>query len=197
MALKGFTQTYGELLFAQNGAGNALLGNASAGTATLLSKQSSTYPLPSLDAGYFSPHYGVNKAIKVIARGVISSVASNTQTLTAGLYFASSDTTTIGTALCATGAFTPASSLSSAVWELECDINCTAAGTSGTMQGLGMLTVSPTTAAGVTIGAGGSATVTYNTENAAFLQIGATWGASGSSGTNSITCYQVLVFALN
>ena len=58
MSVKGSTNTYAERLFTQNGPGAALAGNSSAGTAALLSKQSSTYPLPSLDPANF-PATGV------------------------------------------------------------------------------------------------------------------------------------------
>lgn len=192
MALKGASFSFTELLYSQNGAGNALAGNASAGTATLLAKQSSTSPLPALDQGFMSAGIGVNKSFHVYARGIITTVASSPQTLILGLAYATSDTTTIGTTLCATGAFTTATSLASAVWELECDINATSVGTSGAMQGLGMATVAPTTSSGLSYGMGGSATVAMNTEVANYLQIYGTWGASNASATNTLTCYQFL-----
>lgn len=198
MALKGDpTHGYTELLFCQNGAGTANTGTTAAGTATLISQRSTTYPLPSLDLPYFQAQFGIAKPVRVVARGVITTVASNTQTLIVGCAYATSDTATIGTTIGATGAFTPAASLSSAIWELELDFFPTAAGSSGTLQALGQLQVSPTTATGVTIGVGGSSTVTYNTEAAAFLQIYSTWGASGTSVTNTLTCYQVLILGLS
>lgn len=188
------------LLFCQNGAGSPLVGNAGAGTATLLSKQSTTYPLPSLDAGYFAPGSGTAKGLLVVAQGIISSVSANSQTLTVGLGLASSDTTTINSAF-ASGAFTPQASLSSATWQMQVWINPTAVGTSGTLQGIGSFSIFPTagnaTATGLEAGIGGSATFTQSTEAAAFIQVYATWTNANTSVSNTLTCYQVFVFALN
>ena len=198
-------------LFIQNGAGSPVTGTTAAGTNKLLSQQGVTYPLPSLDQGYFQAMSGVNKAVRLVARGLISFVsAASVQTLVTGFYFATTDTTTMGTALAATGTITPGASaaVTNAVWEMEADINLLTAGSSGTMQGLGLFTIAPTavttptgasdpTAGAVTVGMGGSAAVTYNTEAAGFIQVGATWGASNSSASNTLTCYQVFAIALN
>jgi len=211
MAFKGSTGTYWERLFAQNGAGNSLAGNSGAGTATLLSKQSSTYPLPVLDAGYFAPHYGVNKTVRVTARGVISFASAATpQTFSGfGVFFSGSDSTTIGTAICQTGTVTPLASqaVTNAIWELECDITANSVGTSGAMAAFGLLTIAqPTTTLAATSGAGtqqgqvglgGTATVSVNTENAQYIQIGFTWTNANTSASNTVTCYQVLVDATN
>jgi len=205
MAFKGSTGTYWERLFAQNGNGNSLAGNSGAGTATLLSKQSSTYPLPVLDAGYFQPHYGVSKTVRVTARGVISFASAATpQTFSGfGVFFAGSDTTTIGTAICQTGTVTPVASqaVSNAIWELECDITANSVGTSGAMAAFGLLTIAqPTLTLGAApvmnaIGLGGTATVSVNTENAQYIQIGFTWTNANTSASNTVTCYQVYVDA--
>ena len=205
MALKGSTGTYGELLFAQNGAGAANTGTTAAGTATLISKQSAAYPLPSLDAGFFAPMLGPVKALFIRARGLISFASAATpQTLVVGAYFAASDSATIGTALAVSGTITPAAStaVTNAVWTLEADINCLTAGTSGTLQGFGRFEIAPPTltlgtAPEQAVGLGGSAAVTYNTETAGFIQIAATWGASNTSVSNTLTCYQALLFAMN
>jgi hypothetical protein len=196
----------GGLLFAQNGAGTPNTGTTAAGTATLLSQRSTTYPLPVLDQGYFQPMSGIARSIKVVARGVISLVsAGSVQTLVAGCAFATSDTATIGTTLAATGTITPATSqaVTTAIWELELDITATNVGTSAAMQALGLFTIANTTAtlgtlAGtMTVGAGGSATVVMSTEQANYLQIYSTWGASNTSVSNTMTCYQVYIFAMN
>ena len=206
MALKGYTNTYSELLFAQNGSGNANTGTTAAGTATLLSKQSTTYPLPVLDAGYFAPSYGVAKTVRVHARGVISFVsAATTQTFTMGVYYATSDTTTIGTALGITGTVTPASTqaVTNAIWDLEVDITATTVGSAGAMQAIGVMQLwntAPTlgTLAGTQgIGVGGTATVAMNTEQANYIQLASTWTNANTSATNSMQCFQLYVWALN
>jgi len=47
------------------------------------------------------------------------------------------------------------------------------------------------------VGLGGTATVSVNTENAQYIQIGFTWTNANTSASNTVTCYQVLVDATN
>jgi hypothetical protein len=211
VAVKGGTNTFGELLFAQNGAGNALAGNASAGTAALLSKQSSTYPLPRYAAANFQAAGatgGGGKAFRYMARGVVSTAASSVQSLLVGLYTASSDTASAGTALATAGGTGASSgtlpaSLSNAIWELELDVNVTAEGTSATWQALGLFSVaavgSGAALSSAVVGAGGSATVTLSTEADVWFQCVATWSSTvgSASASNTLTCYQTFLFAYN
>lgn len=222
MALKGSTGTYGELLFAQNGPGTACTGTTSAGSLLLASKASTTYPLPALEAGYFAASLGPTKAVRVIARGILAFVsAASLQTLSMGIYSSTADATasaaawTGTTALAVSNTLTPATTTaaSNLLWEMEVDLNLTAAGSAGTVQGMGLLTVASTAAAtlpatgatpadsgvyGLSPTAGTPATTaSFNTETTNYLGIGATWGASNSSASNTLTAYQVLVFALN
>lgn len=206
MALKGYTNTYSELLHAMNGAGSANTGTTAAGTATLLNNRSSTYPLPVLDAGYFAPQYGVAKTVLIEAQGVISfASAATTQTLVVGVAYATSDTATIGTSLAATGTVTPAATqaVTTAIWNMKVYITATTVGSAGAMQAIGVLQIwntAPTlgTLAGTMgVGVGGTATVAMNTEQANYLQVYSTWGATNTSASNTMTMYNGYVWALN
>src|SRR6266851_9860920 len=196
-------------LFAQNGGGTACLGNTSAGNLLLASKASTTYGLPSLGADYFQADYGISKAVKVWARGLISlASAASLQTLVAGLYSNTADSTasaaswTGTTALAVSPTITPQASqaVSNAVLTLDVDLVALTTGSAATFQAIGTLSIAPTAAVTLgtvnnttpseVIGLGGSATVSMNTEVANYLGIGITWGASNSSATNSVTIYQ-------
>jgi hypothetical protein len=203
-------------LFTQNGAGTACTGTTSAGNLLLASKASTTYGLPSLSPDYFPAAYGIAKTIKVWARGLISLASAATpQTLVMGLYSNAADSTASAaqwsgtTTLAATPTITPQASnaVSNAVWTLDAEITADSTGSAGAMQVLGCLTIAPTAAVTLgtvnattpaqPIGLGGSATVALNTESTNYLGIGATWGASNSSASNTLTCYTVHIFALN
>lgn len=186
------TGTQAELLYAMPSAGSALSNTT---TKTVISVNSATVDPCILPANFMLPTYGVNKTIKVVARGVISTAASTPGTLTVGIYPDTSAGTPVATSLAPTGAFTPATSLSNAIWEYECDIQCTATGSSGTWLALGQMLVSPTAASGLSYGVGSSTAVTLSTQTSYFLEMAATWGSASAS--NSITCSQLYVWGLN
>lgn len=185
-----------EVLFNQFVAGSALTNTT---TSTLISPRGNTTPLPFLAAGFFHPTYGTNKGIRIVARGVVSTATATPGTLTITVYFATSDTATLGTSTgAASGAFTPAVSLSNAIWELEVDITCTAPGSTPNFVSMGQLSINPTTAAGAQYGVGGTSTTSaagLSTEQNNWIQVGAAWGSASAS--NSITMYQTVVYGLN
>lgn len=204
------------LLFAQNGAGTACTGTTSAGNLLLASRASTTYGLPNLGSDYFQADYGISKAVKVWARGLVSLVSAATpQTLTMGLYSNTADSTvsatqwTGTTALAVSPTITPQASqaVTNAVWTLDVDLVALTTGSAATFQAIGTLSIAPTAAVTLgtvnattpseVIGLGGSASVSFSTETANYLGIGATWGASNSSASNALTCYQKFVSALN
>lgn len=204
------------LLFAQNGAGTGCTGTTSAGSLLLASKASTTYGLPNLGVDYFQADYGISKGVKVWARGLISLVSAATpQTLIMGLYSNTADTTASAaawsgtTALAVTPTITPqaTTTVTSAVWTLDVDLVALTTGSAATFQALGTLSIAPTAAVTLgtvngtvpeaVIGVGGSATVSMNTEAANYLGIGATWGAANSSASNTLTCYEKFIHALN
>ena len=185
-----------EVLFNGFVAGTALTNTT---TSTIISPRGNTTSLPMLPANFFHPSYGSNKAIHVVARGVVSTAASAPGTLTITVYFATSDTATVGTSTgAASGAFTPAVSLANAIWELEVDITCTAPGSTPNFTSMGQLQVSPTAASGLIYGVGGTSTTSaagLSTEQNNWIQVGAAWGTASAS--NSITMYQTVVYGLN
>jgi hypothetical protein len=135
-------------------------------------------------------------------RGVISTAAATPGTLTIGVYFAATDTATVGTSTgLVTGAFTPAASLSAAIWEFEADLHCGAPGLVPNLYGIGIFTYAPTAPStiapvGAAVGVGGtSATTGLSTEAAYFVQVAATWGSASAS--NTITMYETEIWGLN
>jgi hypothetical protein len=185
------TATQPELIFAGFTAGTAY--NTST-TATCISPRGNTTPLPYIPPGFFSAAYGANRKLRVVARGVVSN--TSTPNLTLGVYFATTDTATLGTSVAATGAAATASGLSSAIWEFDATITCGAPGPTPNLYGMGRLEINPTTAAGATYGVGATSAVTsLTTEAAYYIQIGATWGTNSAS--NTITMYDTEVWGLN
>lgn len=192
------TGTQAELAFIGWGAGTALTNST---TQTTISPRGNTTPLPFLPAAFFNPAYGSSRAIRFVARGVISTAASSQGTLTLGLYVAGTDTASVGTSTGAvTGAFTPSASLSNAIWEFETTLICTAPGSTPNFVSMGQMSILPTAGSAATVGAGiGGTSTTSNsglsTEGAWYLQMVATWGTPSAS--NSITHYQTEVWGLN
>lgn len=182
-----------ELPFAEFTAGSALTNTT---TATCISPRGNTTPLPYLQPAFFHPSYGANKKLRVVARGIISTAASSPGTLTLAVYFATTDTATLGTSVAATGALTPPTSLSSAIWEFDATITCGAPGPVPNLYAMGRFSILPTAAAGSDYGVGGTSAVTsLSTEAAYYLQLAATWGSASAS--NSITMYDSEVWGLN
>lgn len=186
-----------EVLFNNFVAGAALTNST---TQTAISPRGNTTPLPFLPAGFFHPTYGANKGIRIVARGVISTAAATPGTLIIGVFFATSDTATVtaGGQVGVTGAFTPATSLANAIWELEADITCTAPGSTPNLFTLGQLSVNPTAASGAQYGFGATSAASnaaLSTEQNNWIQVVATWGTASAS--NSITMYQTVIYGLN
>jgi hypothetical protein len=187
------TATQPELIFKQFVAGSALTNTT---TATIISPRGNTTPLPYIPPGFFSAAYGANRALRIVARGIVSTAASTPGTLTIASYFATTDTATPGTSVAASGGFTPATSLSSAIWEFDATITCSAPGPTPNLYAMGRLEVNPTAAAGAAYGVGSTSAVTaLSTEAAYYLQIQATWGSASAS--NTITMYDTEVWGLN
>jgi hypothetical protein len=187
------TATQPELIFAGFTAGSAL---SNSSTATCISPRGNTTPLPYIPPGFFSAAYGQNRKLRIVARGIVSTASSSPGTLTLAAYFATTDTATLGTSVAATGALTPAVSLSSAIFVFDATITCAAPGPTPNLYAMGELEINPAAAAGATYGVGSTSAVTaLSTEAAYYLQIGATWGSALSA--DSITMYDTEVWGLN
>jgi hypothetical protein len=188
------TATQPELIHSSFSTGGSALTNST--TATCISPRGNLIPLPYLPPAFFSPAYGANRKLRIVARGVISSAASSPGTLTLAAYWATTDTATLGTSIAASGALTPATSLSSAIWEFDATITCAAPGPTPNLYAMGHFSIVPTAAAGADYGVGAVSAVTgLSTEAAYYIQIGATWGSASSS--NSIQMYDQEIWGLN
>jgi hypothetical protein len=164
--------------------GTALASSATIGT---ISPNSSTNPPITFGANTLFP----GAAIRVTASGRFSN--TGTPTLNIGLYWNGSG----GTALATTGAITTTSGVTNVPWRVEALIVCRAIGSSGTLFTQGFVHgISGTTGVSVVpLPASAPAAVTVSTVAAASLDLTATWGTSSAS--NTITCHQFLVEALN
>jgi len=188
-----------ETINVQSGAGSALLGNASAGTSTVISKNPGGAAF--LPANFFAPGAGTTKGIRVTARGVFSTTATP-QTLAALGVYANTTQGTSGTALGPLGVSTV--SIASATnwwWTYELDIACTATGSSGTWLGMGLASfataVNTSALAPNWYSAGSTTAVSLSTESAYFLEMAATWTNASTSATSSIQCVSYCVYGIN
>lgn len=203
------TMTQFETLFVMPSPGTSLTNTV---TKTLISGNTTTdtaYQLPALTSLWPNVSSITGKAIKVVARGLISTAASAQGTLTMALQLdPAQNSSTSALTLAATGAFTPAASLAAGNWELELDFNIsafgvTAAAYSATLQCHGLLTIGPgnnaATAAGAiyTVGAANIAMsgASVNPGLASWCELWATWGTASAS--NSIQCTQMFVYGQN
>ena len=132
----------------------------------------------------------VGQVLRLTAYGVFSN--TGTPTLLLGFYYG-----TTSTALAATGATTTTTGATNWPWRAEMTATVRATGTSGSVitQGFVDLATSLTAVTRIPIPATALATVTINTTTANEVLVGAQWGTSSSS--NTITCHQFLVEALN
>jgi hypothetical protein len=154
-------------------------------------------PQPVLPPYFWQPSGSVAKAIKVIARGIISSTGTPTFQVICRLGGAASIAgPSIGTAT----ALATASGITNRAWELEMDAQLTVAGAPGgnsTVRGLGLFTIAGSASVSDVFGGGASpgtvATVDISILN--YINISAV--CSASSASNSITLLQLLVFGLN
>lgn len=187
--------SYSELLYSMPFNGPAL---ANTVTRSLLSTPASTtssapFKIP---AGFFNPGAGIGQAIRVVARGIMSTTGTPTFTFAAAL-----DPTqgTFGTNLASTGAFTTASGLASALWEAEFECTCQSLGTSGVLTVAGVLTIgaaanaATTAATAYMIGTASDVLINTNVDN--YLELWGTWGTASAS--NTATLYQYMVHGLN
>jgi hypothetical protein len=149
---------------------------------------------PIIGAEYFDRSDGVGRALRIVARGNVSSTATPTYTFT--LRFGTSSG---GILLGTTAAITTGSGIANRVWEIEADVICRAvgAGTSATAQTGGF------------IRSGGFAspfiypipndsltwTVGFDSTVANSLWLGV--ACSASSASNTIILKQLLVYGLN
>lgn len=193
------TATQMEAISAQAGAGSALTGTTT--TASVISKNPGGAAY--LPANLASPSSGVGKLFKFQARGIVTTVSANAQTLQIGIGPDTSQGTATALASCfaPTAAFTLPASLTNVFWIYEGEIVVTATG-SGSWLCLGSLRVIATsggTAAGATVeyNAGSATPVTLSTESAYYLELCAQWGASNTSVTNSVTCETFDIFGCN
>lgn len=187
-----------EVLYAMPAPGAAL---ANSTTNTAISGNSSTnppYQMPNWNTIWGSASYMPGRLLRFCARGTVGT--TGTPTLKVGVYL---DTTqnTQGTILAGTGAFTTASSLTSAVWELEFDVEITSVGTGSnmTITSAGVFTIgnsaNAATAAGVAYMVGAPAVTSFADNVSYFPEVWALWGTASAS--NTITCTQFMVCGLN
>lgn len=140
----------------------------------------------------------VGRAIRIVARGILSSTATPTYTFTIRSGTAASTTAAI---LLGSAALTTGSGVSNQPWEIEGDVILTtmgAAGANSTVRGTGMVQCPglATTLAAMWGGAASPGTVaTLDTSIANYINVNVT--CSASSASNTITLQQLLVYGLN
>lgn len=129
--------------------------------------------------------------LRIWASGRVSTTA--TPALTLGVYYGA----VAGTALATTGAITTTSGVTNVTWILEAMIDIRTDGASGTAFTTGKVNgISGTVGVSIVpMPASAPSAVTIDTTAAKALTIGATWGAASAS--NTITCHQYIVEAMN
>lgn len=200
--MTNLTGTLNEVLHSMLAPGAALSNST---TSTVLSGNSTTNPPFQLPAPLWLPGYSQGRALRVTARGTISTAATpGTLLVLAGLDPTQNSATSRLT-LAATGALTPPASLSNGEFALEFDWVFSTVGVSGGSYtsasytggrfSLGAGANAATTAAvGYMVG-GGSSAISADPATPYFLEIWATWGTASAS--NSIQLTQFIVQGLN
>ena len=159
-----------------------------------------------IPAGFFLPGKagsGLSRAIRIVARGLVSSTGTPTYTFTVRGGTAGSTSSAI---LLGSGALATASGISGIFWELQGDIVLESlaanGGAAATIRGLGYLQADGYSAASTTRmyplygGASSPGTAaTFNPDIDNFINFNVT--CSASSGSNSIQLLQLLVYGLN
>jgi hypothetical protein len=139
----------------------------------------------------------VGQALRLTANGVFSTTA--TPTLLLGFYFGGVAGGTGSPALAINGAVATASGVTNVPWRLELTstVRAVGSGTTGSIISQGFQYLGTTVAAwAVTpLPITAMAAVGVDTTKAQAITVGAQWGASSAS--NTITCHQFLVEALN
>lgn len=131
------------------------------------------------------------QSFRLTAFGVFSTTA--TPTLRLGFYYGG----VAGVALADTGAITTGSGVANVPWRLELTSTVRTVGATGTIISQGFCDFGTTVAAVTHLPLPNTAlaTVTIDTTAAKALTVGATWSASSAS--NTLTCHQFLVEAMN
>lgn len=131
------------------------------------------------------------QSFRLTAFGVFSTTV--TPTLRLGFYYGG----VAGVSLADTGAVTTASGVTNVPWRLELTSTVRTVGATGTIisQGFCDFGTAVATATHLPLPNTALATVTIDTTAAKALTVGATWGTSSAS--NTLTCHQFLVEAMN
>ncbi len=153
--------------------------------------------LPVIPAFFFNQPAG--RALKIMARGVLSSTGTPTYTFQARLGTTAGSAYLSGTSVGVSAALTTASGASAKQWRLEIDLICTIPGngtTTCTIAGAGQISSSGL-ASPFIYPMPDSATWTYTLDGGLnqFLNLSVTCSASDAA--NTIRCKQLLCLALN
>lgn len=194
------TGTNTELIYASTAAGTA---KASFTSEVSINDTAGMGPVAFLSPNFFASSGGkggaVGKAIRIVARGILSSTGTPTYTFT--IRFGSAGNTSSAIVL-GSAALTTGSGVSNQMWELEGDVvleSLGAAGTNSTVRGIGQITCGGLASPfqyPIWGGAASPGTVaTVDTTITNYINFNVT--CSASSASNSITLQQLLVFGLN
>ena len=152
-----------------------------------------------LPIGFFNGQ--LYRTVNLRASGIYSTPSSGTATIKLGATFNTAQGT-IGSLFITSGAITPASSMSSALWDLDLEITAstyTETSGSGTVNvmGIGTLTLhnSTTTTAGAVYGIGGTSLVDLVTYTGYFLEVYGIWGSAVSG--NTMTGERTSIYGCN
>lgn len=190
-----------DTLYLMPNSGSAL---ASSTTQTVITGNTSTnppYQLPAINS-IWGPSYAAGRALRLVARGIFGT--TGTPTLKLNMTFGTTQGTA-GTTLASTGALTTASGVANGMWEMEFEVFIDSVGGTNNTPASSIWTAgiasfgvgnnaATTTASAYMIGST-SAITTVNPTTAYWLELYATWGTSSAS--NTITCTQFMVQALN
>lgn len=190
-----------ELLYASTAVGTAVADTA---TETALNDSTGMGAAPVLPANYFA-NGRVGRALRIVARGIVSTPSSSVPTLTLRLRSGAATiqaTPSGGVNILGSAAIAEGASLASAFFEFEGDIVLTALGTtsgSSTVRGLGLMTgaalPTPFSAALYAGSATPGSVATFDTTTAQTLVLSAQWATAVAS--TSITLQQFLVYGQN
>lgn len=160
--------------------------------------------LPTLPALLFFNKQGRNRAIDILASGVLSTTSTPTITFQARLGTTAGSTFLSGTSVGVSAAITTASGVSNKWWELRLRLQVNVVGTgagNSTLSGAGYVSspggfaspfqypLEPTTPDTATW------TATFDNSVTQYINLSATWSAASAS--NTITCKQLWVGGLN
>jgi hypothetical protein len=190
------TGTYAETIWCNDASGTS---RSSFTTEVAINDLAGCGPQPYLPAGFYQP--GARKRIAVKARGLMSSASSGGGNFTVTLRLATSAAATSGTIALGSAAWTPATSLSSVMWELEGEFTSgDLSGSAATsLRGTGLLTVNETQTASRIVplwaNAASPGTTTFDPTLSYFLTLNAACTVSNAS--NLIQLLDMQVMGLN